>query len=79
MEEEVAGDWRRLQNEERHNLYTSPNVIRVIKSRKMRWWTMEKVRNAKGRDDAKSLGVNEKIILEWILDKWGGKVWTGLI
>jgi hypothetical protein len=35
--EEVAGDWRRLHNEELHNLYTSPNVIRVIKSGRMRW------------------------------------------
>jgi hypothetical protein len=33
--EEVAGGKRRLHNEELHNLYASPNVIRVIKSRKM--------------------------------------------
>jgi hypothetical protein len=33
--EEVAGGWRRLHNEELHNLYSSPDVIRVIKSRKM--------------------------------------------
>jgi hypothetical protein len=35
--EEVAGCWRRLHKEEIHILYTSPNIIRVIKSRKMRW------------------------------------------
>jgi hypothetical protein len=36
-EEEVVGSWRRLHNEELHNLYTSPNVSRVIKPRRMRW------------------------------------------
>jgi hypothetical protein len=35
--EEVARGWRRLHNEELHSLYISPNVIRVIKSRSMRW------------------------------------------
>jgi hypothetical protein len=35
--EEVAGDWRRLHNVELHNLYASPNIIRVIRSRRMRW------------------------------------------
>jgi hypothetical protein len=35
--EEVAGGWRRLHNEELHNFYPSPNIIRVIKSRRMRW------------------------------------------
>jgi hypothetical protein len=33
----VAGGWRRLRNEEIHNLYASPNVSRVILSRRMRW------------------------------------------
>jgi hypothetical protein len=35
--EEVAGGWRRLHKEELHNLYASPNIIRVIKSRRMEW------------------------------------------
>jgi hypothetical protein len=35
--EEVAGGWRRQHNEELHNLYASPNVIKVIKSNRMRW------------------------------------------
>jgi hypothetical protein len=35
--EEVAGAWRRLHNEELHNMYASPNIIKVIKSREVRW------------------------------------------
>jgi hypothetical protein len=34
--DEVTGDWRKLHNEELHNLYSSPNIIRMFKSRKMR-------------------------------------------
>jgi hypothetical protein len=33
----VTGGWRKLHNEELHNLYSSPSVIRIIKLRKMRW------------------------------------------
>jgi hypothetical protein len=37
MTGEVTGGWRKLHNEELHNLYSSPSIIRIIKSRKMRW------------------------------------------
>jgi hypothetical protein len=33
----VTGEWRKLHNEELHNLYSSPNIIRHIKSRRV-WW-----------------------------------------
>jgi len=35
--DEVTGDWRRFHNEELNDLYCSPNIVRVIKSRRMRW------------------------------------------
>jgi hypothetical protein len=34
---EEDGSWRKLHNDELHSLYSSPNIIRVIKSRRMRW------------------------------------------
>jgi hypothetical protein len=34
---EEDGSWRKLHNDELHSLYTSPNIIRVVKSRRMRW------------------------------------------
>jgi hypothetical protein len=33
----VTGGWRELHNEELHNLYSSPSIIRIIKSRRMSW------------------------------------------
>jgi hypothetical protein len=35
--DEVIGGWRKLHNEELHNLYCSPNMIRMIKSGRIRW------------------------------------------
>jgi hypothetical protein len=35
--DEVTGGWRKLHNEELHNLYSSPSIVRMIKLRRMRW------------------------------------------
>jgi hypothetical protein len=35
--DEVTGEWRKLHSEELHNLYSSPDIIRQVKSRRMRW------------------------------------------
>jgi hypothetical protein len=37
MRDEVTGEWRKLHNEELRNLYSSPDIIRQVKSRRVRW------------------------------------------
>ena len=48
--DEITEDWRKLQNAELHTFYSSPNIIRNLKSRRMRWAghvaCMEQYRNA---------------------------------
>jgi len=88
--DEVTGELGRLHNEELNDLYSSPNIVRVIKSRRMRWAghvaCMGEERGCRGSwwgkgregDHWGDLGVDGRIILGWITRKWGVCVWTGL-
>jgi hypothetical protein len=67
---EEDGSWRKLYNHEFHSLYPSPIIVRVIKSRRMRW--AEHVArmgegSPKGRDHWEDLGVGGRITLRWTL------------
>ena len=75
------GKWRRLHNKKLHSLYRSPNIVRVIKSRRLRW-AGNVARIEEGRRDfdiltgtpagkrpLECLGVDGRTILVWILKK----------
>jgi hypothetical protein len=86
----VTGVLRKLHNEELRDLYSSPNIVRVIKSRRMRWagnlarmgrrdafigfWW----ENLRKRDHWGDPGVIGRIIIRWFFRKWDVGVWTGL-
>jgi len=90
-DEMTRGVEKKLQNEELNVLYGSPNIIRVIKLRRMRWvgsvaslgkgeehtgfWW----RNLKKSEHLEDPGVDRRIILRWIFRKWDRNMnWIGL-
>jgi hypothetical protein len=81
MRGEVMGEWRKLHNKDLHNLYSSPDIIRQIKSRKMRWAghmaRMGEERNVyrvlmesqkeRETDHVEDQGIDGRMGSEWIL------------
>jgi len=82
--DEVTGEWRKLHNEELRDLYSLPNIVRVVKSRRMRWaGHVARMGEGRGvhrvlvgkpeeRDHWGDLDVDGRIILSWIFGKWEG-------
>jgi hypothetical protein len=80
---EEDGSWRKLHNDELHSLYSSPNIVRVIKSRWLRWaghvarmgegrrevFTRFWLGGPKARDPWEDLGVGGRITLRWTLGR----------
>jgi hypothetical protein len=78
---EEDGSWRKLHNDELHSLYSSPNIVRVIKPRKMTWtghvarmgmgelFTGFWLGSPKERDHWEDLGAGRRITLIWTLGR----------
>jgi hypothetical protein len=89
--DEVTGEWRRLDNKELYAVYSSPDIIRMIKLRRLRWaGHVAHVRERRGAyiilvgdmregDHLEDPGLEGRIMLKWIFESLdGGKDWIDL-
>jgi hypothetical protein len=87
--DEVTGEWRKSHNGELHNLYSSPDIIRQIKSRRMTWAghvaRIGEGRNVyrvlvgkpEGKGHLKDQGVDGRMGSKWTFGRWVAGVWSG--
>jgi len=88
--DKVTREWRKLHNKELNDLCCSPDIVRVVKSRRMRWVghvaRMGERRGAtqgfcwgklRERDYMEDPDVDGRIMLKWIFRKWDVGIWTG--
>jgi hypothetical protein len=75
----VTGEWRKLHNEELHDLYSSPSIVRIMKAR--RRWAGHVARMGEKRNAYRMLvGKPEgRSPLERTRRRWFGVMWTGLV
>jgi hypothetical protein len=79
----VAVDWRRLHNEELYNFYASPNIVRSIRSRRMRWagrvLCTREMRNRYKILVVKPEGRVDNIRMDLREVCWEGVCWMGML
>jgi hypothetical protein len=84
--DKLIGGWIRLHNEKLHALYSSPKIIRIIKSRRINWAGGRRGAykgNLRERNHLENLGIYKRRILKLIFKKldretWNGLVWLGI-
>jgi len=86
---EETGEWRKLHYEELNDLYSAPNIIRVIESRRMEMdgecstyggediFIEDLVGNLRERDHSEDPDLDGRMLLKWVFKKWDVRAGTG--